>query len=363
MLERIEEIQGIGLLHSANGKPYAFQKATLVYADNGRGKSTLAAVLRSLSTGDVSLITRRKTVDGTLASKAVLQFGSGHKVTFIGNAWSEQRPEVLVFDADFVERNVYSGGEVNTGHRKNLLEFALGEPAVVARAAVDNATSDAKLAAEKVRSLSEQLSGHHTGLTLVQFEKLLNVADADAQLAALQKRIVAASNVAAIVAKTSPAPIGVPTFDVVNLFAGLKTSLADVHAEAEQIVKQHVQKLADATAEGWLSQGRQLGDSEACPYCGQDTKDNDLIRAYQTHFNAAYTALKSKVAALSNTVAVGIGASIIDVFAQGIATAKAQAAAWSEHVQTLPISFDDPTARSSLAELQEFVFALGSVNK
>ncbi len=358
MLQRIEEIQGIGLLHSANGKSHTFQKATLIYADNGRGKSTLAAVLRSLSTGDVSLLTHRKTVDGTLEAKAILQFDSGHKVTFTGSTWSERRPEVLVFDADFVERNVYSGGEVNTGHRKNLLEFALGEPAVAARATVDKATVDAKTATERVRSLTEQLSGHHTDLTLAQFEKLPNVADADVQLAALQKRIIAASNIAAIVAKVAPAAIPVPTFDVVNLFAGLKISLVDVHAEAEQVVKQHAQKLGGAAAESWLSQGKQFGDGETCPYCGQDTKNNDLIRAYQTHFNAAYTALKSKVASLSNTVAVGTSASVVDVFAQSIATAKAQAAAWSEHVQMPLISFKDETARLSFAELREFVLDL-----
>lgn len=112
MLERLGEIQGIGLLHQANGKPYTCHKATLIYADNGRGKSTLATILRSVATGDPSLITARKTVDGTLPTKVVLQFGSGHKVTFDGGSWSEARPEVLVFDADFIERNVHSGGTV-----------------------------------------------------------------------------------------------------------------------------------------------------------------------------------------------------------------------------------------------------------
>ena len=40
MLERIESIQGVGLLYDANGKPHTCQKATLIYADNGRGNST-----------------------------------------------------------------------------------------------------------------------------------------------------------------------------------------------------------------------------------------------------------------------------------------------------------------------------------
>jgi hypothetical protein len=38
MLERIAEIKGVGLLHDANGKSHTCQKATFIYADNGRGK-------------------------------------------------------------------------------------------------------------------------------------------------------------------------------------------------------------------------------------------------------------------------------------------------------------------------------------
>jgi wobble nucleotide-excising tRNase len=98
MLERIELVQGIGLLHDANGKPYKCHKATLVYADNGRGKSTLASVLRAASTG-ATRMNACKTVDGTLGPKATLQFASGHRVFFENNAWSEARPELLVFDA------------------------------------------------------------------------------------------------------------------------------------------------------------------------------------------------------------------------------------------------------------------------
>lgn len=95
MLDRIELVQGVGLLHDANGKPHACHKATLVYADNGRGKSTLATVLRSAATGDPTLIAHRKTVDGVLPPKVILQFSNGHKVNFSSNAWSESRPEAL----------------------------------------------------------------------------------------------------------------------------------------------------------------------------------------------------------------------------------------------------------------------------
>ncbi|MBI3372699.1 MAG: AAA family ATPase [Betaproteobacteria bacterium] len=358
MLERIAEIQGIGLLHQANGKPCTCQKATLVYADNGRGKSTLATIFRSASSGNAALIAGFKTVDGTLPPKIVLQFGSGHKVSFENGGWSEQRPELLIFDADFIGRNVHSGGAVSTDHRKNLLEFALGEAAVAARAAVDKTTSESKAASEKVQSFVGQLSGYHLGLTLAQFEHLPQVSDIDAKLADLQKRLVAAGNVAAIQAKPVPKILAEPSFDIDGLFVGLGLSLKDVHADAEKVVKQHIAKLGGTGAENWLSQGRQFGNGNACPFCDQDISSNDLVRAYQTHFNAAYGDLKTAVTALLGTVTTGTAANIIDAFAQSVGVSVAQAAAWVENVPIQAISFDADAARGALATFREFVVDL-----
>jgi wobble nucleotide-excising tRNase len=355
MLERIADIQGIGLLHQANGKPYTCQKATLIYADNGRGKSTLATIFRSASTGNASLINACKTVDGTLPPKVVLQFGSGHKVTFENGTWSEQRPELLVFDADFIGRNVHSGGAVNTDHRKNLLEFALGEAAVAARAAVDKATADSKIEAEKVQSVLAQLSGCHQGLSFAQFEKLPQVSDIDTKVAELQKRLTAASNVAAIHAKPVPKVLVEPSFDVDGLFDGLALSLKDVHADAEKVVKEHIAKLGGKGAESWLSQGRQFGSGSECPFCDQDISKNDLVHAYQTHFNAAYADLKNRVATLQDKVATSTAAGIIDGFSKGVGVAAAQASAWIEHVATQAISFDAPAAEAALGIFRDFV--------
>ena len=355
MLERITDICGIGLLHDANGKPHTWRKATLIYGDNGRGKSTLATVLRSLSTGNASLITQRKTLDGSLQPKVTLHFANGHQVSFAAGAWSEQRTEVIVFDADFIERNVHSGGTVNTNQRKNLLEFALGEPAVAARVTVEKATNAAKKAAEVAQSLISQISELHPGTTLAQFEALEAKHDANTRLAALQNQINAAGNISIISAKTVPAVLPEPVFDLAGVFAILGMSLQDVHADAESVVKAHLVKLASKDAEDWLSQGLQFGDGTTCPYCDQALNDNDLIKAYQTHFNASYAELKSKVAALHTKIATGTSTTSIDSMTQSIAISVAQASAWAEHVQIEPITFTPVPAVKSFQILRDWM--------
>ena len=361
MLERISEIQGIALLHQANGKPFTCKSATLIYADNGRGKSTLATVFRSVSTGDPLIINGCKTIDGTLPVKVNLQFGSGHPVTFQSGAWSEKRPELLVFDADFIGRNVHSGGAVNTEHRKNLLDFALGDPAVTARQAVDKATADAKDASEKVSKLTGELSGHHAGMSIDQFEKLPKVDDIDTKVAELQKRVVAAGSIAAIQARPVPGVVAEPAFDTDGLFEVLGTSLQDIHAEAEKTVKLHILKLGKAGAEGWLSQGRQYSDGVSCPFCNQDISNNDLVSAYQTHFNAAYANLKGRVAEYEQRLINGTADRIVTDFSKSLGVVVAQAKAWSEQVPTQEIVFDAAAASAGLKAFRDFLMDL--VNK
>ncbi len=63
MLERLSLLRNVGRFDSVDaGRQLPFSKLTLIYAENGRGKTTLAAILRSLQTGDANLIDERHTL-------------------------------------------------------------------------------------------------------------------------------------------------------------------------------------------------------------------------------------------------------------------------------------------------------------
>ena len=358
MLERIEQIQGVGLLHNANGKKFKCQKATLIYADNGRGKTTLAGIFRSCATADAAHMASRRTLDGSLTSTVRLQFASGHMVTFTAGKWSEARTEFLVFDSEFIDKNVHSGGVVSTGHRRNLLQFALGEKAVSSRLAEDEATTEAKEASNEVVRFSQQLSGYHQGISLAAFELLDDVAMVDQQIDALQKRIAAANNSALIRKRALPAIVPLPNLEIDAIFALLRTTIENVQEDAESIVRAHVEKLGAPAAEAWLSQGTEFDNGQNCPYCAQPSQNIDLIRAYRTHFNAAYTGLKSKVETLDQEITEWTAPSKVATFNQGATTANAAAAAWQDHLAITPTAFDEVQAQSKLQRLQALFLGL-----
>lgn len=358
MLERISEVKGVGLFHESNGKSHACRRATLIYGNNGRGKSTLASILRSVSTGDGSLITHRKTIDGTESPTVILQFSSGHKVNFANGVWTEQRPEVLVFDADFIERNVHSGGAVNTNHRKNLLEFALGEAAVNARTAAAQAADEAKAAALSLKALEGSVAVYHPGMDLAQFESLPEIEDVDVQISTLEAQLRSAQDQQAIAAKAVPSVVPPPLLDLEHLFSVLDMSLEGIHADAERMVKEHLLKLANKDAEGWLSRGRIFEKDGHCPYCDQDILDSKLISSYKSYFNASYRDMKSKVSRLKDILSSSIPDGLIDSIEKSIQIRKEQLLAWSGQVAVEEIVFNRNEILEPFKKIREFLFEL-----
>lgn len=360
MLERVEWIRGIGLLHDVDGRALKLSNTQLIYADNGRGKSTFASILRSVATGDSSALLERKTIDGTIAPDVSLTFGSGHKVTFTKGKWSEQRPELLVFDADFIDKNVHSGGVVTPGQRKNLLQFALGASAVKARAVEEKATKESSDANAAVSRLTAQLAGYHQGMLLPAFQKLAPTSDALAQpqIDDLRKRVQVAQNIDAVLLRPLPEEIPEPAFDLDALFNILNLSLKNVEENAEQKVSAHIAKTGNSMIERWISEGQAFDDGSVCPYCEQATTGVELVRAYKTHFNKEYEQLKTSVSVLERGVLARTSDAVVDKIGLGTATACAAISLWAEEVQIGSPAFAIGRAKADIAVLRETLLSL-----
>lgn len=358
MLERIEKIQGIGLLHDIKTKSHKFAKATLIYADNGRGKSTFTAVLRAAAIRAENIIEERRTLDGTMSPRVILRFANGINVEYNDKKWTGPPPDFLIFDSSFIEENVHSGGSIGPEHRKNLLRFALGKAAVNAQKKEEAATIEATKASENVKRIIKELAGFHGSMPLSTFEKKIPSDNIDEEISGLQKTLALALNSAEVHKRPTPKEISVPSLSLPNLFSILRASIEDIQDDAERIVKLHLSHSASPDIEEWISSGLQFITEDQCPYCSQSTSGVELISAYRTYFNAAYAKLKKEVSQLRRGLEVRLDNSIISNFIEHLDAASAQRTIWSEDLTLPDFGFDRAIAEQSLLQLNVLLSVL-----
>src|SRR5260370_30678671 len=154
MLKKFITIKNVGKFRNCGAAgDIEFRKLSLVYAENGRGKTTLCAILRSLQNGDPLFITERRTVDGE-AARQIDALTAGGKLTFDGKAWSGTYANMAVFDSTYVAENVYSGDFVEHEHRKRLYQVSIGNEGVELASKVSVLDSKSRELAEEMMTLS-----------------------------------------------------------------------------------------------------------------------------------------------------------------------------------------------------------------
>lgn len=129
MLEEIKFIQNIGRFETAKNNKAIFKKCTLLFGENGWGKSTLADILRSLTTNNAAILVGRKTLTATVESKAILRFGSA-TAQFTDGVWAGPRSPIAIYDTTFINDNVCSGDMVSAEHLKKQFGLVVGEKGV-----------------------------------------------------------------------------------------------------------------------------------------------------------------------------------------------------------------------------------------
>ena len=108
-----------------------FKKYTLIFADNGLGKTTLCEVIKSLQTGNADILLGRTTLGGQGQPEAEILLADGVTARFKNGAWSRTPPGgVSIFDATYVRDNVHAGEVVDPNHRRNLFQVIVGAEGV-----------------------------------------------------------------------------------------------------------------------------------------------------------------------------------------------------------------------------------------
>src|ERR1700686_1204149 len=129
-IQQVRLINSIGRFRAASASgDVTFKKFTLIFGENGRGKTTLCAILRSLQTNAPEIIEGRKTLSSTNKPMVRIAMNSGTAV-FADGAWKSPETRIRIFDAQYIADNIYSGDAIGTEQRRNLCRVVLGQNGV-----------------------------------------------------------------------------------------------------------------------------------------------------------------------------------------------------------------------------------------
>ena len=163
MINKIVKLTGIGMLHEPlSTGAISLRQKTVIFGENGSGKSTFVAVLRSLVQGTGDAIRGRKTIGGKQEQRVEFLIGN-NKHLFQQGTWNQGHESISIFDATFVAENVYTGNSVDTDHRKNLLSFALGATGVKLARKVDALAVQISDDGRAEREAALQVQSHISG--------------------------------------------------------------------------------------------------------------------------------------------------------------------------------------------------------
>ena len=346
-IERLQLLRNVGQFDSVTaGAQIPLTKLSLIYAENGRGKTTLATILRSLGTGEPALVEERRRLGSAHPPHVVMGSAAG-SFTYQNGAWSASHPDVAVFDDAFVAANVCSGIAIEAAHKQNLHELILGARGVALNSALQGYVERVEEHNRALRLKGDAIPAAARGtLTVDAFCKLAVNPVIDARIARAEQNLSAAQAADAIRVRPAFVALSLPTFDPDALNALLARGLPTLEADAAARVKVHLRRLGKG-GEAWVGDGmaRIPGASEGqpeetCPFCAQDLDGSPLIRHYQAYFSAAYEGLRTAVNQTGQGINTTHGGDVPAAFERAVRVAVENSGFWRSFTDVPEMNVD-----------------------
>lgn len=346
-VERFQLLRNVGQFDSVNaGAQLALTPLTLIYAENGRGKTTLAAIMRSISTGDATVIQNRHRLGAANPPHIVLTVG-GAQIVYQNGAWQQPLPPVAVFDDDFVAANVCSGIEIDPSHRQNLHELILGAQGVALNAELQRRVADIEQHNRELRTKEAAIPvAQRAGLTVDAFCALPADNDIDPRVQEAERNLAAAQAADAIRQRDTFLPLSLPGFDLAAVEALLARTLPQLQAEAATQVRDHLRQIGRG-GEAWVGEGMTRlsavavdGEGNTCPFCDQDLSNSPIIQHYEAYFSDAYNNLKAAITETGQAIKAAHDGEIQAAFERALRVAVQNREFWGGFMDVPVIEVD-----------------------
>jgi len=349
MLERFDTVKKVGLFDDyAHSPGREFGDVTLIYGENGVGKSTLAAILDSLRERNAGEIIRRRSLPGDVAPTVAVRM-NGKVYSFDGRDWNDQLPydTLEVFFPGFVTRNVHAATGVDPDNRRNLCELVLGRIAADKMKRLAKADNEGREALAKIKTIEDELQllikkpdTLETFLLLPKDEKI------DEHIEKVRAELKQARSREAILARTVPMTVALPAVDRRRIATFLEKSAAGIGTDVAAAVRRHIEQHLDEDGENWLAYGAKHTTTEnKCPFCAQDITGSSLVAAIRSYFSEEYGSYTESLTVEAQAIRDQLAMTIFPQLQAALSAQVAVAAQWADE---MPI--DQPAIVATLAD-------------
>lgn len=346
MIQRLHFLRNVGLFEDVNaGAQIPLSRLALLHAENGRGKTTLTAILRSLGSGNALPIAERRRLGTQDPPHVVLECSGGPpQAVFQNGAWNRTLSQIVIFDDVFVAENVCAGLAVGAEQRQNLHELILGAPGVQLNKALKDLIDRIEAHNGALRDKADAIpASERGGFTVDQFCALPAHADVEPAIADAKRNLAAAREQEPIRLQPTFAALALPAMDLAGTTALLNRQLADLQAAAAERVHQHLATLGPE-GEGWVADGmRRIHEPIAtahCPFCAQGVAGSPVIQHYEAYFSEAYDQLKHTIAATLGAFEAAHSGDIIAAFERSVRIASERRGFWFRFCDVPEINLD-----------------------
>ena len=309
MLKKFVTIKNVSRFKNFSARgDIELKRLSLLFAENGRGKTTLCAVLRSLQSGVGAHVIGRTTLGSTDAAEISI-LSDGRTFSFGSGAWNSTLSDIAICDATFVSENVFSGDLVDIGHKRNLYRVIVGRDGVTLAKEIETLDEASRAKAADIREKTALIQAFSLrGMALEAFLGLEENADIDDRIRAKESELDAVRQAEQIRTRATPSALTMPALpaNCVELLARTVDGIAE-DAEAQVTAQIEAHAMPDR-GQAWLSEGVGYVRDERCPFCDQVLAPaTALIGAYRAFFGQGYADLRTTIVAMRTSLDDALG--------------------------------------------------------
>lgn len=349
MIRRVQLVRNIGQFDSVTvPATLSLARLTLIYAENGRGKTTLTAILRSLASGNPIPITERRRLSAAQPPHVVLECDGGPPpAIFQAGAWNRALAGLAVFDDVFVDENVCSGLSIDAEHRRGLHELILGARGVELNRILQGLVERIEAHNTALRARANAIPAQARGpFSVEDFCALTERPDVATEIRDTERRLSAAQEQEAIRTARPFDTLTVPTFDVQSLEALLARDLAGLDQSVVARVQEHLATLG-SDGGSWVSTGMRIQHtrgqepaSATCPFCDQNIANAPILQHYRAYFGEGYRTLTGEIASTIDALTRAHGGEVPAGFERSVRVLSESRQFWTRFCDAPEIALD-----------------------